>query len=295
MAGLIGVNVRTRATRRVALLAVLAAAIGGGLAALGSENAAAAGQPDLAITQHISGSSQPGHLFDTLFIRNNGTAAATHVNIEILETMASSSPFGDVFSGGASCEVMPAPAPYDYATACQLVDPIAAGAAQSLKGDFSGTTGVKFTTLAQVGEFQADANRKDNSSSRTTYFGPGADLRVRGTLKTGTKKGHATGVVHVGNRGPNDASSVQEVLEMKHVSGAKATGGGSCQIIPAAKGYSLAASCVRASLVTGSVWTLTFDFAGTSGKRITVVTSATSQTTDPNPANNKITRRAVLK
>lgn len=274
---------------------LVGAAAGAASVLISTGSASAAGRPDLAISQQVSGSTQRGHTYDTITIRNRGTASATHVNVEMLTSM--SGPFTDVaISGPVVCEVMPPPPPYNYATACQVNGTLDSGAAIAFKFDFGGTVGAKFTNLAQVGEFQGDADGKNNSSKLTSWFGPRADLAVSGTAKTGTVRGHATTVTTVVNHGPNDASSIQETVEAKNVSGATAHGAtGSCQVISPAPGYSFAAACVTNSLATGATWTITIDYHGTSGTTMTVATKVTALTKDPNPANNNMTRRAKLK
>jgi hypothetical protein len=257
-------------------------------------SAGAAGHPDLKITQHISGSSQSGHTFDTITVKNNGSATASHVSLQLYTN--TNGAFGDIFSGtGSVCEVMPAPPPWDYGTACQFSATIAHGASLTIKGDFSGTVGAKFTNLATVGEYQGDASLKDNSSQVTSWFGPRANLIVGGTAKTGTHTGHLTAVTTVVNRGPNTADAVQEVVEAKNISGASATGSGSCQVVPPADGYDFAFSCVKSSLAQGASWKLTFNYSGPTGKTATMVTKVTALTIDPFTKNNSMTRKAKLK
>jgi len=284
--------------RRIAVLAAAASTAGLAVVATGVVPAAtanAAGHPDLRITQRISGSNTKGHAIDTITIKNHGTASASAVNVQMYTTTSSS--FTDVFVGGAAvCEVMPAPKGYPYATACQITGSIAAGKSVSLKGDFGGTAGVKFTNLATVGEFQGDASYKDNRSSLTSWFGPRADLAVSGTAKPGTKKGHLTAVTTVVNHGPNNAVNIQEVVEVKNLNGALGSGTtGSCQTIPPATGYQFAFSCVRSSLNTGQAWKITFDYTGTSGKTATMKTTVTSQTKDPYTKNNTMTKTATVR
>jgi hypothetical protein len=191
---------------------------------------------------------------------------------------------------------MPAPAGYSDATACQFSGSITAGHSASFKGDFSGPVGAKFTTLATVGEFQGDANVKDNSSTVTSWFGPRANLGVGGTAKPGTKTGHLTAVTTVVNRGPNTAENLQEVVEVKKLNGALGSGSsGSCQTVPPASGYDFAFSCVKNSLAQGGAWKITFDYTGHSGDTATMVTTVTSQTKDPFTNNNKMTRTAKVK
>jgi hypothetical protein len=291
------INIRTGKNRFAAAVAAVALA-GTAVAAVAladAGSAAAATHPDLKITQVISGSTKSGHTFDTLIIKNNGSAGASHVNVNLYTN--TNGPFGDFFSGKSwTCEVMPAPPPYNYGTSCQVAGSIGAGKTASIKGDFSGTVGAAFTNVATVGEFQGDANLKDNSNTVSSWFGPRADLAVGGTAKTGTKSGHATTVTRVFNRGPNNANNLQETIEFKNVTGAHATGnGGSCQVIDPAAGYDFAASCVRNSLATRHRWTLTLDLEGTSGARVTAVTKVSSLTTDPKTTNNKMTRRVTLK
>ena len=289
----------TRSTTRARLAAVstaiaLATLTAAALLTTTAGSAGAAGHPDLKITQHVSGSPQSGHTFDTITIKNNGSATASHVNVQMYTN--TNSAFGDTFSGtGATCEVMPAPPPWNYGTACQFSASLAHGDSVSVKGDFSGTVGAKFTNLATVGEFQGDANLKDNSSQVTSWFGPRANLIVTGTAKTGTHTGHLTAVTTVVNRGPNTANALQELVEAKNVNAASATGSGSCQVVPPASGFDFAFSCVRDSLAQGSAWKLTFNYSGPTGKTATMVTKVTALTIDPFTKNNTITRRAKLK
>ena len=89
--------------RRIAVLATTAAAGGLALVAttlVASPAANAAGHPDLRITQRISGSTAKGHTFDTITIKNHGTASASSVNIQLYTTTTSA--FTDVFVGGAA-------------------------------------------------------------------------------------------------------------------------------------------------------------------------------------------------
>jgi hypothetical protein len=292
-------STKTQTTRtRLAALGTAATLAGMTTLALlvtASGSAQASSQPDLKIKQFISGSSQSGHAFDTFTIKNNGSATASHVNMQMYTT--TNSAFGDIFtSGPIVCEVMPVPAPYNYGTACQVTGTIAAGGSVKFKADFGGTAGVKFTNLATVGEFQGDANVKDNSNTVSSWFGPRADLALAGTAKSGPKNGHLTAVTTVFNHGPNKASHLQEAVEVKNVTGAHATGSsGSCQTITPATGYDFAFTCVKDALDAHHAWKITFDYSGTSGKSATMVTTISSLTKDPNSNNNKITRVAKLK
>ncbi len=286
----------TSTRRRVAVLAAATigvAAIGANL--LSSQAADASGRPDLKISQRISGSTKSGHTIDTITVRNHGSATASAVSIQLYAN--TNGPFGDTFTGGAgTCEVIPAPKGYDYGTACQFSASIGAGKSASFIGDFSGTVGAKFTNLATVGDLQGDPNYKDNQSTVTSWFGRRADLRVVGTAKPGTKKGHVTAVTTVVNRGPNNASHIQEVIEVKHMASVVASGTGTCQIVPPAAGYNLAFSCVRSGLNTGQAWKLTFDYrGGTSGQTATMKTMVSSFVKDPNSKNNTMTKTATVK
>jgi hypothetical protein len=258
-------------------------------------SAQATSSPDLKVSQFISGSSQSGHTIDTFTIKNNGSGTASHVNMQMYTNTAG--PFGDIFtSGPIVCEVMPAPAPYNYGTACQVSGTIAHGDSVKFKADLSGTAGAKFTNLATVGEFQGDANVKDNQNTVTSWLGTRADLALAGTAKSGPKDGHLTAVTTVVNHGPNSASHLQEAVEVKNVSAAHATGAsGSCQVIAPATGYDFAFTCVKDALAAHRSWKITFDYSGTSGKTATMVTTISSLTKDPNSNNNKITRVAKLK
>jgi hypothetical protein len=273
----------------LALLSATAVAL---LASSGT--ASATGHPDLKITQHISGSSQSGHTFDTITVKNNGSLKARYVSLQLYTNTGGS--FDNSYSGHVTCEVMPAPTGYSDATACQFVDSISAGDSASFKGDFSGPVGAKFTTLATVGDFEGDANYNDNRSTVTSWFGPRANLGVGGTAKPGTKTGHLTAVTTVVNRGPNTAENLQEVVEVKKLNGVLGSGSsGSCQTVPPASGYDFAFSCVKNSLAQGGAWKITFDYTGHSGDTATMVTTVTSQTKDPFTNNNKMTRNAKVK
>ena len=289
---------RTRTTRRLAAVGTAVALAGITTAALLVTTTATAGatsQPDLKIAQHISGSAQSGHTFDTMTITNNGTATASHVNVQMYTS--TDGPFGDTFTGsGWVCEVMPSPTPTGYATACQYSNSLAPGASVALKGDFSGTVGAKFTNLATVGDYQGDSHMTDNKSTATSWFGPRANLAVGGTAKPGTHTGHLTAVTTVVNRGPNTANNLQEVVEVKNLNGALGSGSsGSCQTVPPASGYDFAFSCVKNSLAQGAAWKITFDYTGHSGDSATMVTKVTSQTIDPVMSNNTMTRHATVK
>lgn len=289
---------RTRTTRRLAAVGTAVALAGVTTAALLATTTSTAGatsQPDLKLTQKISGSAQAGHTFDTITVKNNGSATATHVSFQLYTN--TDGPFGDLFSGtNLVCEVMPAPTPYNYATACQYTGSISPSGSYSLKGDFSGTVGAKFTNLATVGEYQGDAHMTDNKSTVTSWFGPRANLAVGGTAKPGTHTGHLTAVTTVVNRGPNTANNLQEVVEVKNLNGALGSGSsGSCQTVPPASGYDFAFSCVKNSLAQGAAWKITFDYTGHSGDSATMVTTVTSQTIDPVMSNNTMTRHATVK
>ena len=289
---------RTRTTRRLAAVGTAVALAGVTTAALLATTTAPAGatsQPDLKLTQKISGSAQAGHTFDTITVKNNGTATASHVSFQLYTN--TDGPFGDLFSGDSLvCEVMPAPTPYNYAAACQFTGSISPTHSYSFKGDFSGTVGAKFTNLATVGEYQGDAHLSDNKSTVTSWFGPRANLVVGGTAKPGTQTGHLTAVTTVVNKGQNAAHNLQEVVEVKKLNGALGSGSsGSCQTVPPASGYAFAFSCVKSSLAQGAAWKITFDYTGHSGDTATMVTTVTSQTIDPVPANNTMTRHATVK
>lgn len=272
---------RSRPLAMLTIVGCLAAAI-----ASGGATAEASGQPDLVVAQQVSGNSQPGHTSVTVTIANHGNAAASHLNVELL-LATSSTEFSDSFAGNVTCEAMPAPAPYRYAVACQLASSLGVGRSASFTADLGGTVRAKFSSLAEVGELQPDARPANNSSSLTSYFGPGADLGVSGVVTTGAKLGHANAVIKILNQGPSPASLAQEVLEVQHVQSATVTGlKGSCQSIPPASGYDYAVSCVMTALATGKAWSGDWKFIGASGRAITVVATASSHTVDPDLSNN---------
>jgi hypothetical protein len=259
--------------------------------------AQAAGQADVSISQRISGGTKNGETVDRFTITNHGTATASRANVELLLTSPTPG-FAITFTGPVFCEVMPAPPPYNYATACQVTGTLGTGASVSASADMTGKSGDRFTSLAEVGIFQPDSNFANNHNTVSSYFGIRSDLAVSGTTKVGKQAGHATAVTTVINRGPNNASSLQETVEVKHASEVKVaadTLASTCQTIPAATGYDLAASCVTSKLANRQKWVLSFNYGGARGAKITIVTKVTSLTTDPAAANNTMTKHATLK
>jgi hypothetical protein len=288
----------SRLRRGIALVSMTGVLAVTGLATVvattGTANAA--GQPDLSITQTISGGTEAGQTFDRFTVVNHCTATASHINVELLITTKSHG-FLISYAGPGTCEIMPAPAPYNFASACQFTDSLGAGDSVTSSAVMTGTAGKAFTALAEVGLFQPDSNVANNHSTVSSYFGIRADLAVRGTAKVGTKSGHATAVTTVVNRGPNTSSALQQTVEIKKAKSVSVSGTphSTCQIIPAASGYNLAASCVTSKLTNRQKWVLTFDYHGTSRKRIVIVTKVTALTKDPVTTNNTMTRHTVLK
>ena len=291
---------QTRSTTRARLAAVstaiaLAGVTTAALLTATTGSAGATGHPDLKITQHVSGSPQSGHTFDTITIKNDGSATASHVNLQMYTDTTSA--FGDTFSGtGSVCEVMPAPPPWNYGTACQF-------SASLAHGDF----GVDQGRLQRHG-------RREVHEPRHRRRVPGR-RRGQGQLEPGhqlvrparephrhrhRQDRHAQGAPHRRHhrrqpRPEHGGRRSRRSSRPRTSPAASATGSGSCQVVPPASGYDFAFSCVRDNLAQGAAWKLTFNYSGPTGKTATMVTKVTALTIDPYTKNNTITRTAKLK
>jgi hypothetical protein len=295
------IKTRSARTTLAAGIATGALVLGGAVAALAvsAGTASASSLPDLSISQHIVGSSKSGHTSNVVTVRNIGRATASHVNVQSYISSTSGAFYNLVSGSGATCEVMPGIGSYGWAFACQFSSSIAAGHSASFTVDESGTAGKQFTSVATVGLYQADSNPKNNTSKVTSWLGPRADLAVSGTTQSSTKKKHATAVTTVLNRGPNAASSLDEEISVKGASGVLASGnvGNGCKIDSAKPtGYDFGVTCHLNSLASGKKWILTFDYIGTSGKKITMKTTVSAfSPADPVSANNTINRTVLAK
>jgi hypothetical protein len=289
--------------RRRSLITVMSASalvIAGGAATLlaTSTTATAASSADLSLVQTISGSSTSGETVDTIRVHNAGSATANHINISVFTK--STSNFILTASHSGTCETGPPPPGYLGMTNCQLGS-LAKGGTVSEVLTFTGQVGVAFSNFAGVGDASpSDPNLKNNSSTVNSWFGPRADLALSGTAKTGTKHGTAKAVTTILNRGPNNASALQAIVEIKSAGFQGVTVSGtplsSCQIIPPSSGNDSAVSCVTDSLATHKKWILTFHYSGANGATLRMkTTTSANNPADPATANNTMTRTTHLK
>ena len=268
------------------------------LALTGGTASASPSTVDLSLTQRISGSSTSGQTVDTVTIHNAGPSTANHVNVTMLQK--STTNFILTSANRGTCETEPPPTGYVGLTTCQL-GAMASGATVVETMKFTGQVGVAFSNFATVGDSSpGDTKLSNNSNTKSTWFGPRADLLVGGTAQTGTHSGKASAVTTVVNRGPNNANALQLIVEIKstgyqsvHVT---ATPLSSCQTIPPSSGNDGAVSCVLDSLGTGHKWVLTFKYTGAPGARITMTTTVSANSpADPVSTNNHMVRQTRFK
>jgi hypothetical protein len=298
-----GRNATTTPLRRfLAAATSVAALVLGSTAALlvvtGGSAAASPAAVDLSVTQRISGSSTTGQTVDTLTIHNAGPSTANHVNLTML--LKSTSNFILTSTNHGTCETEPPPSGYLGLTTCQ-VGSMARGATVVETVKFTGQVGVAFSNFATVGEASpGDRKLSNNSNTKSSWFGPRADLAVGGTSKPGKNSGRATAVTTVVNHGPNAAKALQLIVEIKSAGlqgdTVSATPLSSCQTIPPSSGNDGAVSCVTDSLGTGKKWVLTFKYSGAAGARLTMTTNVSANTpADPVSTNNHMTRKTRFK
>jgi hypothetical protein len=152
-----------------------------------------------------------------------------------------------------------------------------------------------------VGELSpADPTWSNNTSTKSSYYGPRADLALAETAAPGTASGKAKAVSTVTNHGPNTANALQMIVEIKssgyHSVAATGNISTSCQFIPPATGYNRAVSCVTNSLGTGKQWIVTFNYTGTAGTSLTIKTSVSANSPpDPVTTNNSRTKSTTYK
>jgi Domain of unknown function DUF11 len=286
-------------TSRRAAAAVAALALGGAATILVvTSPAAASGRPNLAIRQTMSTGSTNGETTDTIRLHNIGSATATNVNVAIyLKTTAS---LGEHLVGTAfNCEIMPAVSGFKSVIGCQLIASLKARRAKNLVIELSGAAGTRFTSTATVGVLnQDDSNYSNNTSTRTSYFGPRAELGASGTAVPGSTTGTVKAVTTVVNHGPSKAIGLQLIVEIQSSDfqsvGATAPST-SCQIIPPGAGYQAAASCVIDSLGVTKKWVLTFTYTGLAGGPIVVKsTVSANRPADPVSSNNSFTKTTAF-
>jgi hypothetical protein len=280
--------------RRVTGLITAAALLGASAMFNGASNATGASTADIAVSQHITGGAASGQTVDTVTVHNHG--AATARSIEAVYLMKSASRSYSVHSSTtALCQIEPAPRGYLSMVTCPLGS-LASGHSVVDTLTWTGSAGTAFSVIASVGAgTPADPNFKNNTSTVSTYFGPRADLRLSGTLRAGTTAGTGLAVTTVRNAGPNNASALQQIIEIKAtgltgVHATASTPSASCQFIPAASGYNKAVSCVTNSLGTGAKWVLKLTYTGTHGAALTTKSTVTANSpADPVNSNNSQT------
>ena len=260
--------------------------------------ALAAATADLSVSQRISGGSVSGQTIDTVTVHNAGPATATNVNITSLLTTASSGLY--IRSNTGTCQLAPPPSGYTLLATCQMGS-IASGHRVKEVFTLSGEAGVAFTNFVTVGAASpADPKWSNNAGTKSSWYGPRADLALTGTAKPGTTSGTAKVVSTVTNRGPSTANALQMIVEIKSpgYSSVLAAGNlaGSCQFIPPASGYDQAVSCVVDALGSGKQWVETFAYTGTAGTSLIVDTSVSANNpTDPVSSNNSNTKSTTYK
>jgi hypothetical protein len=261
-----------------------------GLFLAGAGDANAAGSADLSVTQTITGSATSGHTGDTIAIHNAGPNDASTVSVVMLITTKSNS--FSLFESGASCEFLPPPDGYQWMLTCQSPS-LTNGSTLNIVSDLIGQAGVRFTMHVSVGENgPGDPNFGDNSSAVTSYFGPAADLAMTESHPTQTTPGQAQIVTNMKNNGPNDANSLQDLIEIRsskfQSAGASSNiSGASCTFVAPQPNFTTAISCTLGSLPAGVTWTMTITYHGGSGKDLnTTTTVSAASPADPALSNN---------
>jgi hypothetical protein len=173
---------------------------------------------------------------------------------------------------------------------------LAAGSNWTLTETYSGTAGVAFTSFGSVGENNpGDPSLSNNSSTLKTYFGPAADLKLTQAVTPGTSSGTVTITDTAKNLGPWTANTLQLVIEMNSPGfsnvGASSNLPASCQFIPPASGFNVAASCTTTnSLAPLKNWKITLTYSGTPGGSLEQVGNVTANNPpDPHTANDSAT------
>jgi hypothetical protein len=283
--------------RRLTVLVTAAALAGAACVSamfVGTSTASAGSTADISVSQHVSGGSASGSTVDTVTVHNAGSATANSIEAVYLLKSAATS-YLVHSSTTTPCQIEPAPTGYLGLLTCPLGS-LASGHSVVDTLTYTGKSGVAFSVTASIGAGSpVDPNFKNNTSTISTYFGPRADLRLSGTLTAGATAGTASAVTTVLNAGPNNASALQQIIEIKSTGyrsvHATSTPSASCQFIPAASGYTRAVSCVTNSLATGAKWTLKLSYTGTSGGALTTKSTVTANSpVDPVTSNNTQTR-----
>ena len=172
---------------------------------------------------------------------------------------------------------------------------LAAGSNWTLTETYSGTTGTAFTSFESVGENNpGDPSLSNNSSTLKTYFGPAADLKLTQAVTPGTSSGTVTITDTAKNLGPGKANALTLTIEINSPGfsnvGASSNLPSSCQFIPPASGFNVAASCTTNSLGLLKNWKITLSYTGTPGGSLEQIGNVTaSNPPDPNTANSSAT------
>lgn len=272
-------------------LAAMSLVIAGGAVALvASGSATAASSADLSIRQRFSGGATSGATLDTVRIHNAGPSTASNISLVML-IKAKITNLGISSSGGGVCELEPAPPGYTIAMATCQLPAIASGSTELDKITWSGKAGVAFTSTVTVGSSTPDPKLANNIGTASSWFGPRAQLHLTQSATSGPTAGRARIVSTVVNRGPNNANSLQLVMEVNSpgYQSVHATSNitASCQFIPPATGYNRAVNCTTNSLATGAKWVVTYSFTGHAGGSLVVKNKVSANNPpDPVPGDN---------
>jgi hypothetical protein len=270
------------------IAAAILASLLGSNGPLAAARAAPAPAADLSVVQHVSDGMGAGETTVTDHIHNAGPATATAiVTVALIRTTSARLSY---IESGPTCQQEAAPSGWSYLFTCHRAS-LDSGSTWSPTLTMSGTIGATLTRFLSVGDSSpADPDLSNNSSTLNTYIGNVADVELSQTHTAGASPGKVTVTDTVKNRGPWTANGLQLVGEIKsaalrtvHASGTGTT----CQIIPAAKGYTKAISCTTDSLTPRHKWLVTLSYTGTAGKALVQKGSVSANNpTDPRAANN---------
>jgi hypothetical protein len=284
----------SRRRRVVAAAALMAGTLLAGLLDASSAGASAAGSANLSLQQTPSNGASSGSTVDKVVVHNAGPDTANALDVTILVKTKSSLGLGLTSNLSTSCQQQPAPTGWTFLFNCQTSS-LSAGSNWTLTETYSGTAGVAFTSFQSVGENNpGDPSLKNNSSTLKTYFGPAADLKLAQAVTPGTSSGAVTITDTAKNLGPWTANSLALVIEVNSpgFSNVEASSNlpTSCQFIPPASGFNVAASCTTSSLAPLKNWKVTLSYNGTPGGALEQVGNVTANNPpDPNSANSSAT------
>jgi hypothetical protein len=275
--------------------AALAMAFTGTITNFGG-TAVAAGTSNLSVSQTTSDGSTSNETLVTIKVLNSGTSAASPIILSGLVNSTSSG-VGIVAKSStptSKCVIQPAPVGFNFMYSCTTAS-IAAGGTWTLVLAFTGTAGAAFKNFVTVGESSpGDSNLANNKSTLNSWFGARADLALTQVVLRTTQAGTATVKDTVVNNGGWTAHNLQLVIEVKAAGSLSVTASSnlptSCQIIPPAAGYNLAASCTTNTLAPGASWIVTFAHHGPAGNSLQQVgTVSENGVADPVGSNNSAT------